>query len=112
MSSLLPECSGALEGQPCIYIVSDKGAIVYGAHESCMHADMLLPGFNLLPDWLLSSALRRGWLELVLARAAQLINRNEPASGLDQSTIYLPHLHITIHSPIRCTGRAALNVSA
>ena len=51
----IPECDDAAAGQ-CAWRFSDKGAIVYDSYDGCSRTDILLPGFNLLPDWLLAGA--------------------------------------------------------
>ena len=54
----IPECDDASAGQ-CAWRYSDKGAIIYDSYDACSRTDILLPGFNLLPDWLLAGA---AWL--------------------------------------------------
>ena len=48
-------CSNNTEGQPCFWEYGGKGGVIYSEYDSCSRATILLPGFNLLPDWLLAS---------------------------------------------------------
>jgi hypothetical protein len=64
--STLPVCDDSLDGQPCIYPAGDKGAILYSHYKPCAHEKLLIPGFSLLPNWLLAGACQlaglRAWI--------------------------------------------------
>eukprot|EP00892_Ulva_mutabilis_P009646 jgi/Ulvmu1/7053/UM033_0113.1 len=51
---LIPECSDTGTQEECVWQYSSKGAIVYNEYDACSRTPILLPGFNLLPDWLLA----------------------------------------------------------
>lgn len=48
-------CSNETEGQTCFWEYGDKGGVLYNEYDSCSKTAILLPGFNLLPNWFLAS---------------------------------------------------------
>lgn len=52
----LPECEHYIDGVAC-YAFEGKGAIVYPDYKTCAQNEMLLPGFSLLPDYILAGEL-------------------------------------------------------
>ena len=62
IAALLPACkttsgndTDAVQRQ-CLWDFSSKGGVVYNQYEPCSRTDILLPGFDLLPTWLLGGA--------------------------------------------------------
>lgn len=54
LHELLPDCAAAKHGQPCVEpSQSGRGFAVYAGGERVCFSDILLPGFNMLPRWLL-----------------------------------------------------------
>lgn len=53
-----PLCDGAADGDTCFWTApSGKGSVLYDDYSDCARRDLLLPGFELLPDWILASVL-------------------------------------------------------
>jgi hypothetical protein len=53
----IPSCEGASDGDVCLWDApSGKGGITFLEYSTCARRDLLLPGFELLPDWVLVGA--------------------------------------------------------
>ena len=53
LRSLYPICGDYVGGQCLEEYASGKGFVFYEDYKDCQSSWFLLPGFNLLPDWLL-----------------------------------------------------------
>lgn len=55
LTSVLPPCDADTTG--ACFNSEAQGAVVFSAYQECAQSPILLPGFNLLPRWFLTSAL-------------------------------------------------------